>query len=427
VTGRLAKLILPQGGTIQYQYTGANNGIICADGTPAGLTRTGGVNRTYVRSSVTATTSHTDVTDGLSNVSNYDFVMSGSPEAFYETNRTVRQGSSPVLLSRQTCYNHSGSTCTTTAITPPITQIDTYETLNGAQQHGSTLTYNTFGLLTSRTDYDFNGASRSTSPLRTETWTYPTSGIVNLVSSDTVTDGTNQIGLTSYAYDETTGTGHAALVTTSGLPQHGAASQRGNLTTVTQSFSPTGSLTVGSAYEDTGNPVSTTAPSGASTYAYDPATHAFTITSTPPTPNSGVSLPSSATYDANSGLQLTAVDPNNQTVSYSSYDPLFRPTEIDYPDGGKMIASYSANQTGVYHYMTSSTHTNTQTNFDSFGRLNWVAVQNSSGGYYWNNYCYDANGNLQFAAYRFASGGIVCSGAGDTYTYDALGKLCAGA
>ena len=56
-----------------------------------------------------------------------------------------------------------------------------------------------------------------------------------LGSSDTVTDGTNQIGLTDYLYDETTGAGHAALATTSGLPQHvAAAGQRGNLTTIEQ-------------------------------------------------------------------------------------------------------------------------------------------------------------------------------------------------
>jgi hypothetical protein len=54
--------------------------------------------------------------------------------------------------------------------------------------------------------------------MRKETWAYPTSGIVNLVSSDTLTDGTNQIGLATYVYDETAGTGHAALVGTS-LPQ----------------------------------------------------------------------------------------------------------------------------------------------------------------------------------------------------------------
>jgi YD repeat-containing protein len=411
VTGRLAQLTLPQGGVINYQYTGANNGIVCADGTPAGLTRTGGVTRTYSRTSITATTSHTDVTDGLSNLSNFDFVMSGSPEAFYETNRTVHQGSSTVLLSRQTCYNGSGTSCTTTAINLPILQVDNYETLNGIQQHGSTLTYNTFGLLTSKTDYDFNGTSRSTAPLRKETWAYPTSGIVNLLSSDTLTDGTNQIGLATYVYDETAGTGHAALVGTS-VPQHSAAGQRGNLTTVNQSFSPAGSLMIASAYEDTGNPVSTTAPSGVSTYAYDPATHAFAITTTPPTPNSGVSLPTSATYDANSGVLLTTTDPNTQTVTYTSYDPLMRPTEIDYPDGGKMTASYGPNSMGWYNYMTAGTHTNTQTSQDSYGRPYWVAVQNTPGGnYYWNNYCYDGNGNVQYAAYRFASGSpIVCSG-----------------
>ena len=53
-----------------------------------------------------------------------------------------------------------------------------------------------------------------------------------------------------------------------------------------------------------------------------------------------------------------------------------------------------------------------------------MAVQNASGGYYWNNYCYDGNGNLQYSAYRFTSGTIVCSGTGgDTYNYDALGRI----
>lgn len=307
----------------------------------------------------------------------------------------------------------------------PVTQIDTYETLNGSQQHGSKLTYNTFGLLTSETDYDFSTSTNTHgSPLRNETWTYPTSGIVNLISSDVVTDGTNQIGYTTYSYDETAGTGHAALVGTS-VPQHSAAGQRGNLTTIKQYPSTTVPyISTAAAYEDTGNALSITGPTGQSTYAYDPATHGFTVTATPPTPNSGVSLPSSATYDANSGVPLTTVDPNNQTVHYTSYDPLMRPTEIDYPDGGKMTASYGPNSMGWYNYMTASTHTNTQTSQEGYGRLNWVAVQNDSGGYYWNNYCYDGNGNVSYAAYRFASGSpIVCSGAGDSYTYDALGRV----
>ena len=108
------------------------------------------------------------------------------------------------------------------------------------------------------------------------------------------------------------------------------------------------------AYEDTGNVVSSTSPTGTTTYAYDAATHGFTITVTPPLPSSTISLPSSATYDANSGVQLTAVDPNGQTVTYKTFDPLLRPTEIDDPDGGSAIASYTPSSTGVYHYMTAS-------------------------------------------------------------------------
>ena len=44
--------------------------------------------------------------------------------------------------------------CATTAVGLPIAQIDTYESLSG-EEHGSTLTYNTYGLETAETDYDF--------------------------------------------------------------------------------------------------------------------------------------------------------------------------------------------------------------------------------------------------------------------------------
>jgi hypothetical protein len=268
VTGRISKLTLPQGGQIQYQYsggTGSANGIECADGTPLGLTHTGGVNRMYVRSSVTASSSHTDITDGATptgNLSGYDFVISGSPEGFYETNRTVHQGGSTgaILLSRQTCYNGAANPCTTTALALPVTQIDTYETLNGSQQHGSKLTYNNFGLLTTQTDYDFSSSTTTHGAvLRKETWTYPNTGIANLLSSDSVTDyANNVIALTTYGYDEYSGQGHAALQPTSGLPQHLSMSgQRGNLTTITQHTDSVSSAYVTTmTYEDTGNALS---------------------------------------------------------------------------------------------------------------------------------------------------------------------------
>ena len=423
VTARLSQLTLPQGGVINYTYT-PSNGIECADGTPAGLTISGGPGRTYTRPTVTASTSQTNVTDGLGNSSTYNFVMAGAPEAFYETNRTVNQGASTALLSRQTCYNGATNPCSTTALTLPITQIDTYETLNGSEQHGSKVAYNTFGLKTSETDYDFStNLTSHGSILRGETWAYPTEGIADLVSSDSVNDGNTLIGLTNYTYDETSGTGHAPLVTTSGLPNHTSAGQRGNLTTMTQYFNPSSYLTTTSAYQDTGNPVSVTTPNGTSTYSYDPATDAFLTTSTPPTPSSGVSLPSSATNDPNSGVPLTSVDPNSQTTTYVSYDPLLRPTTITYPDGGKLIVNYSANHVGIARYMNASTYADLETQLTSFGQLYWQAQTNGDG-YYWNYYCYDNNGNRQFAAYRTTNNNnFLCSGAGDSYTYDALGRV----
>jgi hypothetical protein len=274
VTGRLSSITLPTGGTISYTYTGGTNGINCADGSTTDITRTtSDGTRTYVRSAITTTSSQTTITDGVGNASTYNFVTAGSPAAFYETNRAIYQGSTSgaQLLSRQTCYNGSPAPCTTTAITTlPITQIDTYETLNGVEEHGSTLKYNTYGLMTEQDTYDFAGANsqgnlaRPTTPMRKELWVYPSTGIVSLLSSDTVQDGSgNQISQTTYAYDETAGTGHAALTTTSGLPQHGGTvgTQRGNLTTLSQWVNTSGATVSATySYEDTGQPLTSQGP-----------------------------------------------------------------------------------------------------------------------------------------------------------------------
>lgn len=124
VTSRLAAITLPQGGTIGYQYTGGNNGINCGDGSATGLTRTiTGGKRTYVRSLITATSSQTQTTDALNNVTITSFVFAGQPKAPYETLRQTYSGgaSGTALLNRQTCYNSAAAPCTTSALTMPIT------------------------------------------------------------------------------------------------------------------------------------------------------------------------------------------------------------------------------------------------------------------------------------------------------------------
>lgn len=63
--------------------------------------------------------------------------------------------------------------------------------------------------------------------------------------------------------------------------------------------------------------------------------------STPPTPSSGISLPTSASYDANTGLMLSATDPNMVSTSVASIDSMLRPTQINNPDGGKTYYGYT--------------------------------------------------------------------------------------
>ncbi len=435
VTGRLAAVTLPQGGQINYSYTGGSNGIVCTDGSNSGLTRKltsdpAGSIFTYSRAPGSGT-SQTTVTDGLGNVSVYDFVEASNPfvpAAYYETQRSVSQGSGGTpLLTRQTCYNGVAPNCTTAAFAFPIAQIDTYETVNGAQQMGSTAKYNQHGFQTERDDYDFGGSGSRGILLDKEVWSYPSTGISSLVSSDAVLSGsgtlTSQI---NYSYDQT------APVATSNVPQHiSAGNQRGNLTNLQISNPAGGSFGMTSVYEDTGDVLSSTTPAGTSRYAYDSATHAFMTSSTSPMPSSGVSLSTSANYYGTTGQMQTSTDANAATVTYHNNDPLLRTTEIDYPDGGRETYSYYINQIGHNRTMNGSAETNTQTLYDGYGRVSRVAVGNSQGSnpYYQKDLCYDADGNVRFQSYQYQGNGWgtpqVCSGAGDAYSYDALGRVTA--
>jgi hypothetical protein len=79
--------------------------------------------------------------------------------------------------------------------------------------------------------------------------------------------------------------------------------------------------------------------------------------------------------------------------------------------------------------MTSGTYTTTLTEYDGYGRTSRLAIANgqSTDPYYQTDYCYDTNGRLSFQTYQYQGIGWaaakVCSGAGDSYTYDALSRV----
>jgi RHS repeat-associated protein len=437
VTGRVSSITLPSGGTIAYTYTGGSHGIVCADGSTAGLTRTTEATAsspastwTYTRTPGTVT-SQTTVVDGLSNSQVYSFVNLGNEIAGYiETQRTMYQGaaSGTPLLSRQTCYNGTAPPCSM-GVTSPVSQVDTYETFNGMAMHGSTTMYNRSGLQTESEIYDYGTTTARGPLLRQENWTYGTL-TPGLVAKDVVEDGSgNLAGETIYTYDGSTPT------VSSGVPQHVAVNEaRGNLTSVQQFASSGTSYTTTMAYEDTGTLLSVTAPTGTTTLSYD-TTFTYNTGWAPPTPSSGVSQPGSGTYDTtNTGMPLSTTDANGTKTSIASYDSFWRPTEVDSFNSSntqlaKSTASYTQNLIQQNTFQNASTSGETQTELDAYGRVSRSATTNgqSTNPFYQQDICYNANGNTSFVSTRYQGAGFsaskVCSSAGDTFTPDALGRV----
>jgi len=374
VTGRLASVTLPTGGTISYQYTaGCNGSGINSDGSVATLTRTADGPRTYNHSVASATASSTTIQDEIGNQSSYQFTIFNGLS--YETRRQIYQGqaSGTPLLDRQTCYNNTAlPSCASTALTAAISQVDTYETLDGVQQHGSTTKYNTSGALTEQDDYDFGNASSRGALLRKDIKTYAAAGNALVLTQDEISDGSGSVlGRTTYGYDETSGTGHAALQPTSNLPQHSAISgARGNVTTVSQWINTTNTyVNTAYSYDDAGQRLTgRDARGNTTTFTYDSA-DAFPKDVTYPTPGSGVTIKTSTSYDQASGVLLSSSDPNNQVTTYRYYDRLLRPIEIDYPGGGQTNYSYpSATETDTTVLATPDPSISSQDIKDSFGR-----------------------------------------------------------
>jgi RHS repeat-associated protein len=445
VTGRVQSITLRAGATITYTYTGGNNGIMCSDGSTAGLTRTtsdtNNPTTAYARSgSGTAWT--TTITDAQSNqtVINFQTAAGGTGANFYETHRTVNQGSSTALMQTDTCYNGNipNPNCNSFIVVPPITEVKKYLTLSNNQQSLTDTILDSTGLLTKEVDeYDF-GSGAPGALLRKTLATYATLGstIIALPATVTVQDGSgSQKALTVYGYDET------AVSATSGVPQHIAIpSFRGNLTSLSRWMDTNNSsLATGFAYDDTGNVLTSTDSAGHQTqFSYtdnfsdnvNRSSLAYVTQLTLPdtnSPNLAHHITKSQ-YDANTGLPVNTWDQNNQQTTFT-YDLLLRPLQTNFPDGGQSNISYqSTTQTLVQNKIDSTRSTSSYTQVDSYGRLSRTALANGeSTPYDQQDFCYDSNGRLQFQSYPYQGSGFgqakVCSGAGDSFSYDALGRI----
>lgn len=337
VTARLASITLPTGGSIQYTYSGGNNGVL-TDGTVATLRRqTPDGTWTYTRSLGASPASTDIVTDPAGNDTVIQF------QGIYETQRQVYSGShtsGTLLQTTNTCYNNSASPCTATAVSLPITSrvAIIQDNPTGLECKHAT-SWSTSGLMTEQDDYDYgNGAPGAL--IRKELITYASLGnnILNAPSQITIENGSGTVqAQTTISYDA------GSTVATQGTPQHTSISgSRGNATSVSHLVAGQTSLTQSFTYFDTGNLDVATDVNGATTsYTYAACGNSFPTSISEP-----LNLSKAMAWNCTGGVATSSTDENGNAVSTTYNDPDFwRPAQVTDQGGNQTNLSYGLNPT----------------------------------------------------------------------------------
>src|SRR5579859_7982642 len=335
VTGRMASVTLPTGGSISYSYSGGCNGID-SDGRTAKLTRTlnDGANSNTWQYWTSSAPGQSFMLDPQNNETDLNF------SGVYETQRQMYQGrpssGGTLLETVTTCYNNDPSCSASSTVTPPIAVRDVYSNVGAGVTSRVKTTYDSggLGLPVEIDNYDFTSTTWG-NPLKKMLITYASNlgTIVDRPNSVTVEDGNNNIlADTEYRYDE-----FGLVSTTSNspsVPQHGNSPQiqRGNLTTVSQLVSGTNYLAKHFFYYDTGTLSSVQDVNGQNTiYNYDPTAscgYSYVTSVTAPI----TSLANYTHWDCNGGVTTSTTDANSQTTTFTWADPNFwRPTSVTDP------------------------------------------------------------------------------------------------
>ena len=428
VTGRIASIILPTGGEIDYAYTGTNHGIVCADGSAIGLTRTlnaGGGTWTYARALIAGSQWTTTITDPQGNDTKINF------QGLYETSRQSFQGAAggTPLQTVVTCYNGTLTACDSTAVTLPIGERTVTLQLAGGKQSKRDVVYDSLGRVTTIDDYDFGDGAPPTTASRRTSVGYALLGnnIVDRPASITVYDASGGSYImkaqTSYGYDAGTPT------STTGTPQHnGVTGSRGNVTSVISNITSGTSLTRSLTYYDAGTVKTSTDVNGAVTtnvYGSGSCGNSFVTE---------VDLPISilkryVTWDSacNGAVVKTAKDESGNTTTYDYTDPNYwRITKITDPLTNYTTVSYPDVNSAESSLSFGSTNVDVRATVDGFGRPKLVQRLNAGTTYDSVETDYDSMGRASKSVLPFsASPGIPCSGTcpGTTSSYDPLSRM----
>jgi YD repeat-containing protein len=411
VTGRLAQVTLPTGGSITYTYSGSYNGITCADGTPQTLTREvnpGGSGTagtwTYTHAEGTGSNNYlwtTNITDPSGNLTAMNF------QENYETERKVYQGTGTLLETVDTCYNGAAIPCTGPNPIGTITSRTVQTTLPGLSPSKTSTTYAYISgspysrptdmptevdeydwgptlLRKTITAYDYNISCGVTN---TNIVDHPCSVTVENASGGTVTSTTN-----SYNAN-----GNLLSATSGGL---------------TKSYTPNGNGTLAT---------STDVNSALTTYNYGSGScnGAFPTSIVPP---AGPTL--TYTWNCN-GAVMTSVTDTNGTTSYGHTDPFWRITSIT--DAMNFVTNITYSPTTVESSLNfaSNSTVDVLSCLDGLGRpyISQRKQAQNAGTYDSIEAAYDASGRLAATSVPYSAGACVAGGsAWNTTLYDALNR-----
>lgn len=428
VTGRIQKITYPSGGSVTYAYSGgSNNGVNCSSQVVPTLTRTVNDNNgnngtwTYVNSNTSGTAGNFTVTetDAASNKTVHSF--SGE----YQTQAIYYQGTSTVLKTVTTCYGSNGSAppsrtnCPAPSTIPslPITETDVYTSLGTSSYNEIQTKFDaTYGNVTYTAAYDF-GATTATAQSFTnygQSWNgstcaaYPSGTYIHSTPcySHTENSAGADLARTKISYNNdgtpasvsrwTGATENTWLTTSFGYGANGAAA--GVLSSVT---GPNGAVTTFNSFSCNGM-----VPAG-TTY-----------------PLSSVGSDSQA-WDCNGGVVTSRTDVNGRATTFAYSDPLYRLTQITYPDSNSHVDTY-VYHTGTnypwYTYWTKAATASTSLTgysyVDGVGRPTTFETDT----YGWQNTTYNNLGQVYTVSNPYLSTSDPTYGL-TTYTYDALGRV----
>jgi RHS repeat-associated protein len=451
VTGRIASVSLPTGGTISYSYTGGSNGIE-TDGSASGLNRTDdtGAMWSYTRGTPSKALGPgaawtTTIMAPEQNSTRNTYVASfsedsGSTNNPYLTQEQFYQGSnSPSNLLQTTiqCYNANYASCAGATISTPFTQVDTYKELPSGSARLSEVLYNTYGLVTDDREYNYGvtlGAAPSSASIISETTTsfngVTSSGIASEVATQVVYNGSSataeKLSSATFTYDG------VATTTTTGTPQHIVISGgNGNLTKATYMTGNTfGPLAYNYTYYDTGNPNTVTGVNGAvTTYVYGSSSCGNSF---PTLIEEPLGLSRSIVWNCTGGVSMQVTDENGNPTTASYTDANFwRPTQTtDQANNATTISYHGATSVeSSLLFNSGGSVSDVLTTLDGYGRPAYTQKRQGPGAtdFDTTEVDYNSTGQADRTTLPYSSAASPsssnASAPATTKTFDALGRV----